>query len=59
MDRFLDEYTYVKKVVSSCVTDKQFTHAKKWAENWAKRTHENYPDHVLSWTDLYLNVIEK
>jgi hypothetical protein len=59
MDKFLDEYIYVKKVVSSCVTDTQFSNAKKWAENWAKRAKENYSDHVLSWTDLYLNVIEK
>ena len=59
MNKFLDEYTYVKKVVSSCVSDAQFTQAKKWAENWAKRTKKNNPDYVLSWTDLYLSVIEK
>jgi hypothetical protein len=59
MDRFLDEYMYVKTVIRSCVNDRQLDAAKKWAEDWSKRMKYNYPEAVTSWTDLYLNVMEK
>lgn len=59
MDRTLDEFKYVNRVVTSCKTEEQLKHAKKWAENWARRQQRLWPDDVLSWTDLYLQVIEK
>jgi len=59
MDRFLDEFIYVKTVIRSCKNDKQHNTAKKWAEEWSKRMAYNYPEMVPSWADLYLNVIEQ
>lgn len=59
MDKFLDEYTFVSKVFKSCTNNKQRENAKKWAEDWSKRMQNIYPEAVPSWTDLYLNVIEK
>jgi hypothetical protein len=59
MNKFLDEYIYVKKVIGSCANDKQRETAKKWAEDWSKRMKYNYPEEVPSWTNLYLNVMEK
>ena len=56
MDRILDEYQYVKKVVKSCVTEAQLKNAKRWAEDWAWRMKRNYPQDVKSATDLYLSV---
>ena len=56
-DKLLDEYKYVKKVVRSCVTRQQMENAKRWAEDWAKRMKEIYPEDVKSWTDLYLSVV--
>ena len=58
-DQLLDQYTYVKKVVKSCVTKEQLANAQTWAENWAKRMKVLYPKDVPSWTNLYLSVVEK
>ena len=57
-DQILDEYLYVKKVVKSCVTPEQLKNAQDWAQDWAQRMKRNFPSEIVSWTDLYLSVIE-
>jgi hypothetical protein len=58
-DEFLDQYSYVNKVVKSCKTEQQLQHAKRWAEDWAWRMKTNVPSlEIQSATDLYLSVIE-
>lgn len=58
-DQFLREYSYVKKVVKSCINPLQEESAKRWAEDWAWRMKRNAPSIVMSAADLYLSVIEK
>jgi hypothetical protein len=59
MDRVLEEFKYVNKVVSSCTTLAQLNSAKKWAEEWSKRMKILFPEDISSYIDLYLQVIEK
>lgn len=58
-DEFLDQYSYVSRVVKSCKTEEQLQNAKRWAEDWAWRMKNNIPSlEIQSATDLYLSVIE-
>jgi hypothetical protein len=58
-DEFLDQYSYVNRVVKSCRTEEQLQNAKRWAEDWAWRMKRNVPSlEIQSATDLYLSVIE-
>jgi hypothetical protein len=54
---FLDQFSYVNRVVNSCQTEGQRQNALKWAEDWAKRMKAAYPKSVHSHVDLYLSVI--
>jgi hypothetical protein len=58
-DEFLDQYSYVSRVVKGCKTEEQLQNAKRWAEDWAWRMKKNVPSlEIQSATDLYLSVIE-
>ena len=58
-DEFLDQYSYVNRVVKSCRTEEQLQNAKRWAEDWAWVMKRNVPSlEIQSATDLYLSVIE-
>ena len=58
INRLLEEYTFVKKVVHSCSSEEQLNNAYSWAQDWAMRMKRNYPQDVPSWEDLYQSVIK-
>ncbi len=53
MNNFLDQLMYVRKVVTSCITEDQLENAKHWAFEWAGRMRKQYPSCVPSETELY------
>jgi hypothetical protein len=53
MDNFLDQLIYVRKVITSCITEDQLKNAKQWAWEWAGRMRKQYPTWVPCETDLY------
>jgi len=57
LDEFLQQFSYVKRVVKSCQNDLQLESAKRWAEDWSNRMRRNIPSVVKSSNDLYLSVI--
>lgn len=59
MDKMLDEFKYVNRVVQSCITETQRINAMAWAHDWAKRMKALNPETIHSHTDLYLQVISK
>ena len=57
LDEFLQQFSYVKKVVKSCQNEIQLGSAKRWAEDWSNRMRRNIPSVVKDSNDLYLSVI--
>jgi len=57
LDEFLQQFSYVKRVVKSCQNEIQLGSAKRWAEDWSNRMRRNIPSVVKSANDLYLSVI--
>jgi hypothetical protein len=53
MNKFLDQYKYVSKVIDSCVTPEQLDNAKAWARDWSARMYRLYPKLVPSQEELY------
>ena len=53
----LEQYEYVKKVVSSCKTKQQRESALQWAEDWARQMNRLFPKEIPEWLDLYTSVI--
>jgi hypothetical protein len=56
MDNFLDQLVYVRKVITSCITEEQLKNAKQWAREWSSRMYQQYPDLVQCETELYESV---
>lgn len=58
-EEFLNQFSYVNRVVSGCKTEAQLENAKNWASDWSQRMKRMVPGLVQSAEDLYLSVIEK
>jgi len=58
-DEFLYEFAKVRKVINSCITDRQTKAALLWAQEWSKRAVRHYPEITNDWQELYKQVISE